>query len=210
MEITITRALSELKTLQNRYGKGLEGLNIVAVKQGNKLCSPNSSYKVEDFIDNAASGLQSAEDIYSRIIKIKTAIDKSNSVTKIVIGQKEMTIQEALVQKKYIDLRKDELRRLQVLARNARNIFEEALKDNQLAIERMDSGQLGRDGATEAQKAEARKDAEEYVEKSKAVELIDPCKIDTLIKTLETEITEFETNIDYALSESNSTTKIEI
>lgn len=210
MEITITRALSELKTLQSRYEKGLEGLNIVAVKQGTKLCSPNSSCKVEDFIENAAASLQSVEDIFARIIKIKTAIDKSNSVTKITVGQKEMTIQEALVLKKYLDLRKGEYRKLQVLSRTAKNTFEEALRDNQATIERMISSQLGREGVSEAQKATARKDAEEYIEKSKAVELIDPCKIDSLIKGLDSEITEFENNIDYALSESNSTTKIDI
>lgn len=210
MEITITRALSELKTLQNRYEKSLEVLNIVAVKQGTKLCSPNSSCKVEDFIENAAASLQSVEDIFARIIKIKTAIDKSNSVTKITVGQKEMTIQEALVLKKYLDLRKGEYRKLQVLSRTAKNTFEEALRDNQATIERMISSQLGREGVSEAQKATARKDAEEYIEKSKAVELIDPCKIDSLIKGLDSEITEFENNIDYALSESNSTTKIDI
>ena len=84
------------------------------------------------------------------------------------------------------------------------------MRDNQATIERMISSQLGREGVSEAQKATARKDAEEYIEKSKAVELIDPCKIDSLIKGLDSEITEFENNIDYALSESNSTTKIDI
>ena len=40
--------------------------------------------------------------------------------------------------------------------------------------------------------------------------MIDPCAIDGLIKDLEDNISEFENNVDYALSESNSTTVINI
>ena len=77
------------------------------------------------------------------------------------------------------------------------------------AIEKMISSTVGRDG-TDSQKATARKEAEDYIEKTKAVALVDPCEIDKLVKALDEEITEFETNIDYALSESNSTTKISL
>lgn len=207
--ISITRALSELNTLNSRYEKSLKALNLVAVKQGSKLRSPNSSYKEEDFIENAKAGLQSTIALYDRIIMLKTAIDKSNSVTTIKIGKKEMTIQEALVYKKYIELKNDQLKTLQKLAKAARLDYENAEQENQNTIEKMISANIGKDN-TDSQKTSARKEAEDYIEKTKSVSLVDPCEIDKLIKVLDEEITEFETNIDYALSESNSTTTITI
>ena len=209
IEMTITRALSELKTLQSRYVKSINGLNLVAVKQGSKLRGPNASYKENDFVNNAIEGLQSSDALYARIIAIKSAIDKSNSTTTIKIGSREMTIQEALVYKKFVDLKKAKLQTLQRLAKSARADFEMALNENQSAIEKMISSTVGRDG-TDSQKATARKEAEDYIEKTKAVALVDHCEIDKLVKALDEEITEFETNIDYALSESNSTTKISL
>ena len=41
-------------------------------------------------------------------------------------------------------------------------------------------------------------------------EVVDPLKIDELIAKLETEILDFKTNVDVALSESNALTMIEI
>jgi 6-phosphofructokinase len=206
-EITITRALSELKTLQSRYERSLRDLDLVAVKQGSKLRNPRTHMKEEDFKEKAISGLQSSDALYNRIIEIKTAIDKSNSITKIKIGNKEMTIQEALVYKKYIELKRSKLSRLQRLAAAAREDFAQAITENNKAVELMISGSVGKE-TTDAQKQASRKDAEDYIEKAKKVDLVDPCEVDKLVKALDYEITEFETNIDYALSESNSTTHI--
>lgn len=208
MEISITRALAELKTLNNRYDKSLRELDLVAVKQGPKLRNPRSFMKEDDFVEKAKATLQSSDAIYARIIEIKTAIDRSNFVTKIKVGNLgEMTIQEALVYKKYIDLKKSKLRKLRSLATEAKNDFDNAIQENNDKIEKMVATSLGKDG-TDSQKAQQRKDAEDFIEKTKKVDLIDPCGVDKLVEALDYEITEFETNIDYALSESNSTTKI--
>ncbi len=208
-EITVTRALSELKTLKLRFEKSLRDLNVVAVSQGTKLRSPYTSYKKEDFEEKAKSGLQSTNALYGRIIALKAAIDKSNSVTKIKICNQEMTIQEALVQKKYIDLKHDLLNTLKSQATKMRQDFDAAAQENTAAIEKMVASTIGRDGSDQ-QKANARKEAEEYINKTREVNPVDPCGIDTLIKELEEAISEFENNVDYALSESNSTTTITI
>ena len=207
--MTITRALKELKTLQARYKKGVQELNLVAVKQGSKLRSPNTFYKEDDFVEQAKAKYQSVQSLFNRIIFIKSEIDKSNSVTKIKMGTVEMTIQEALVYKKYIDMKKSLLSQLKSLSREARSDFDGAERENAMTLEKMVTSTIGRDG-TDEQKASARKEAEDYIEKTKKVSLIDPCSIDTLIESLDSEITEFESNIDYALSESNSTTHIDI
>ena len=208
-EITVTRALSELKTLKARFEKSLRDLNIVAVNQGSKLRSPFTSYKKEDFEEKAKAGLQSTNALYARIILLKTAIDRSNSVTKVKICGQELTIQEVLVQKKYLELKHDQLAELKSQATKMRADFDSAVQENNAAIEKMVASTVGRDG-NDQQKAQARREAEEYINKTREVTTVDPCEIDRLIKELEDNISEFENNVDYALSESNSTTTISI
>lgn len=208
-EITVTRALSELKTLKARFEKSLRDLNLVAVNQGQKLRAPFTSYKKEDFEDKARAGLQSSNALYNRIIALKTAIDQSNSVTKVKICGQELTIQEVLVQKKYLELKHDQLNEFKSQATRMRQDYDSAVQENNSAIEKMVASTIGRDGS-EQQKTAARKEAEEYINRTREVSVIDPCAIDGLIKDLEDNISEFENNVDYALSESNSTTVINI
>ena len=61
------------------------------------------------------------------------------------------------------------------------------------------------DGVTELEKK-----AVEQIEGLYGVKFVDPLSLETIIKQLESEIEEFESNVDYALSESNSQTFIEI
>lgn len=208
-EITITRALSELKTLKSRYENSVEELNLVAVKQGSKLRSPNTHIAEKDFEERAKALLQSSDALYERYLNIKMAIDQSNSVTVIHVGGKDMTIQQALVLKNTLDMRKMKLRNLKSMASAAKNDFERAESQNTDTIEKMISGSIGKD-STETQKKSAREEAENYIKNTKAVTMVDPCEIDRLIKELNDEIVDFETNIDYALSESNSVTHINI
>ena len=54
------------------------------------------------------------------------------------------------------------------------------------------------------------KRAVEQVESLYGVKFVDPLSLETLVKQLETEVEDFKNNVDFALSESNSTTFIEI
>ena len=209
MKITITRALAEIKTLMSRYEKAVRELDLIAVKQGTKLRGENSHYKEEDFKEKALSLNNRAISLYVRLMNIKTAIDKSNSITTITLGNEEMTVQEALVRKKYISLREDYLEKLKRLSVIARKDYSEAEKENQNSIDKLISGTISKD-MPDNQKEAARKDAEAYVEKTKALSMVDPCEVSNLIEKTDEEITQFKTNIDYVLSESNSTTYIEI
>jgi hypothetical protein len=207
MELTITRALAELKLLKARVTKEVNDMNIVAVSHGTKLRSPYSSIKKEDFISQAKERYQSVMDLYERINAIKCAIDKSNSVTTITVCNEEMTIQEALNKKNLIEYKMMILKKLKAQALSATEDFDKALRENDLQVERLISGI---DAASDKNKAAAKEEAEKYIEKSKEVAMVDPCNINKMIKDLEEYIEDFNSNIDYALSESNSTTKIEI
>ncbi len=209
MKYTITRALAELKLLKSRYEKEVRRLQVMAVKHGSKLRSPYSQYKEEDFISQAKEDYQSVCDLERRIAQIKNSIDASNFTTKVMIGDKEMTVQEALNYKNMtLGLKEMKLSVLQDLKVKAQNEYDRAITENRMKVDKM-STDKNASGSTKSA-GEVEKDALEFVEKLYAVSMVDPIGIDDEIAKLSEEISEFKHNIDFVLSESNSTTYIEI
>lgn len=202
MRYSITRALTEVKTLEKRFHVGIDDLHLVAVKHGLVLRRPYSSIKPTDFEKKAKAEDQSVRDIEERISKIKKKIAEINSTTTVTIGSRVMTIQEALIEKStLIPLKKERLNKYKRLLADARDQFDAAGKENEEKIQR--NIQDRKDVLTEKQ-------AREEIEATRAVSMIDPLNLADEIKDLEDEITEFEGNVDFALSEVNSTTFIEV
>jgi hypothetical protein len=201
MEYTITKSLSLLKTLKARYEKEVRNLECIAVKHGTKLRRPYSSYNPDDFKKHSLSQIQSIEALEKRIVEIKTKIDQANATTKVMIGSREMTIQEALVEKSLMDLKKIRLGMYKNQLRQAREEFDMAVEENRKRVEK-----IVQDKADKAAEEEVVKS----VELAYPVELIDASGLSERIKSLEAEIEEFESNVDYALSEVNSITRIKV
>lgn len=203
--ITITRALAELKTLEARFNKKVSELKTVAVSVGGKLIKPNNMYLKEDFEKQSKSDLQSVIDLYNNICAIRKAIDKSNSTTTIEFMGTTMTIQEALVHKRYTGLRKDLLDKLKKQYNTTSDVVsieQRKLEDYLEDLHKSLNPESGKQVDYEALDSAARK--------SREVSLVDPCDIQDKIKKLEEEVEKFSTEIDYVLSTSNSTTFIEI
>lgn len=209
MKYSITRALAERKVLIKRHEKAVKELELIAVQRGNRLVGEHSHIKPEDITDRVKSSYQSILDLERRIDEIKFQIDKSNLVTVIKIGTKEMTIQEALVLKNSIELRKNRLRRMKDLYRKAKLSYDESFEANRRIIEKTvaDTISASKDGKTDT---ELEKNTANQINSLYEVKFVDPLSLETIIKQLETEIEEFESNVDYALSESNSQTFIEV
>ena len=202
MEYSITRALAELKVLEKRFYSGIDDLHLVAVKHGLILRRPYSSIKSDDFKKKAEEGDQSVRDIEERIALIKKKIAEVNSKTIVTIGSREMTIQEALIEKAtIIPLKEARLAKYKRLLTDARNQFDAAGMENEEKIQR--NIQDRKDVITEMQ-------AREEIESTRKVEMVDPLNLADKIKELEDEITDFKGNVDFALSEKNSTTYIQI
>lgn len=211
MKLTITRALNEIKLLKSRYQNQVRELAPIAVQHGLKLRSPYSSYKPEDFASQVKPSMQSVEDLWSRIIEIKTKIDQSNMTTIVKIGTSEMTVQEALVMKNFISEKELLLSKLKNCLRSARAEYDCALEDNRKKVERTVSENTAATGNGSAKvDPDLEKRAIDQVENLYNVKFIDPLSLESLVKQLETEVEEFKNNVDFALSESNSTTFIEI
>jgi hypothetical protein len=207
MKYTITRALAELTTLKDKHQKEVNKMNLIAVKQGAKIRKPNSSYSEKSFIEQANQSYQSVLDIERRILSIKNQIDASNFITKVKIGDTEMTVQEALNMKRLIELKQNRLYYLKIMKQKAQMDFDAGNEENRRRIEKMSQDQMS-NGSSKA--GDAEKEIVESVEKIYKMDFIDPINLSDEIEKLENEIAEFNNNIDYVLSESNSTTYIEV
>jgi hypothetical protein len=207
MKYTITRALAELTMLKDRHQKEVSKMNLIAVKQGAKIRKPNSSYDEKSFIEQANQSYQSVLDIERRILLIKNQIDMSNFTTKVKIGDIEMTVQEALNMKRLIDLKKTRLMYLKTLKSRATSDYDAGIEENRRRIEKMSQDQMSGGGS---KAGDAEKEIVESVEKIYKMDFIDPIKLSDEIMKLEAEIDDFDNNVDYVLSESNSTTYIEV
>ena len=209
-EITITRALTELKLLDNRITKGVETIQPLAIVQENKKIG--GYQEVKTFEDNAKSGFQSVQDLIKRKNKIKSAIVTSNAKTNVLIGDKSMIVADALAMKeniKYVktlslNLKKHLQSTTAQLARNTADLEAKVQK----SVETM----LGSD--KEKMKPDEISASIEGIRtsffKGQEWKLVDPLKVEEKIKAIDEEIISFESNVDFALSESNAITKITI
>lgn len=206
MKISITRGLSELKVLKNRYEREIRDAKFIGVSVSGKMVNPYTSYKPEDFEEQAKSGFQSLIDLERRIIEIKTKIDQSNFVTKVKVAGKEMTVLEAIEMKNFVDLKEQRLLLLKQQLKSARNSYEEAEKKNRERIEKnvADQTAAGTKDATLEAKIKA------AVEDMYPIAFIDPIEVEKKIKEDEKFLEDFKNEVDFILSESNSITYIEI
>lgn len=169
---------------------------------------PYVSIKVEDFEKQIEPGNQSIEKLEQMIFEIKSKINESNSKTIVKIGENEMTVQEAIVKKELIELKKNRLNVLKRHLLQARNSFEEAVDDNKMKVEKQVQDVM-QNSASKKIDSDMEKSINDSIEMLYKVEFVDK-DLATKIQQLESEIEDFENNVDFALSESNSTTYIEL
>jgi uncharacterized OsmC-like protein len=187
--ISITRALSEIK------------FAVCVTKNTNYNINKN------EFSSQVTAKNQSLNDLITRRERLKAAIMKSNATTMVKIGSKEMTVVEAIEMKKTIKY-KESL--LDVLKRQRLQVTKEyeAHKDKvKKAIDANITQICSRDVKPDPSTIQ---DLTDMMWKNDPVEIYDPLGLDKTIDALTTEIEDFNSNVDFALSESNSLTQIEV
>lgn len=200
-ELSIARALVELKTLDARINKITSGTQWIATKTKNK----NSNLLEEEFRKNITSEYQSLNDLINRRNNIKNAIVVSNTVTLVEIAGKKTTVSEAI---NYKDMIKYKQSLLDILKKQKQQCVIEYEQHKQRVQTKIDDNIkviCGRDTKPEASVLQTVSDG---ITKGDPIEMFDPLKIDQEIKALEEQIGNFSANVDYVLSESNALTKI--
>jgi hypothetical protein len=195
--ITITRALTELKTLDKRIQK--------AIDSGYFVSFEGQFYKPNEQAKSAVATYQSIMDLLERRKKIKSSIVTSNATTKVSICGKEMSIAEAIETKSSIKHLDNLLNRLKAQhAQESRTV--ESINEK---VRRELESKTKMTSEKEETKMDMNEFSNSYV-KLHGVTLYDKLKISSKIEELEDYITKFRSEVDFVLTEKNSTTFISV
>lgn len=207
MKITLHRALTELKTIDERIAKSIQNTLFIGSKKGEKgLVNQNTTET--DFEKETKSKMSSITDLIDRKTKVKSAIVNANATTIVKINGNEMTIAEAIVNKAFISNKKvlvqamkSRLREVESYVNSMNDKVEHnAINLAQAALQK-DNVKIGDNDAVNI--------TQPYIEVN-SNHLVDPLNLKKQIEWLEEEILDFETEVDASLSEVNATTFIEI
>ena len=198
-QISITQALAELKLLDKRINKALDNVTWADIK--------TKAYPVdtETFAKNARAQYQSFMDLVKRRDTIKRAVVRANATTRVKVGTWEGTVAEAIEYKTSINYKRILLNTMREQLLTAKQQFKEQQEAVDGRLEKLLHSELGKDVKTSPETITALTNS--FRENNK-VELVDPLNLSERTRELEEEIEEFETNVDWVLSETNGKTMI--
>lgn len=209
MKMSVTRALNEVKLIDAKIEKAICNSFFVGTKSAKDKKVFENNVSEDEFVENCKSKLQSIRDLTNRRKEIKSKIVLSNADTIVEIGSVKMSKADAIERKSSIELEKMLLSKLKqdLLSAEKRIVSENEKVEKR--IEKLTESYVGKETNNKELVENAEKLAKTTRESEK-VDLVDPIKIRDLIEKTENEIMEFENNVDFVLSESNSITMIEI
>lgn len=203
--MTIHRALSELKLIDAKIEKQTNEIVPSGVYQKEKLVE--NYVTKEDFEKNAKSRFDSVNDLIGRKIKIKSAIVNANGLTQVTIGDKQMSIADAINFKAVVKFKKKLIETLKARHRTAVATLN---KNNELVnanVQRILEATFGKENV-KVGKDDVEAVRKPYLEANE-FHLFDPLKVDETVEKMEKEVSEFEAEVDAVLSEINAVTIIE-
>lgn len=203
-QISITRALAEIKTLDARIVKATNERYVEMSVGGSVVGSNRSEDETKAAIKQK---FQSFTDLVKRRNALKCAIVSSNANTKVKIGDKEMLVAEAIERKNSIAFEEQMINNLRSQYRTAISKVESTNVQANQRLDQMIEVNLGKDRKASADDYDVI--AKPFMAKNEA-KLIDPLDLETLAQQLQNDVDEFKLNVDFALSEINAVTKITV
>lgn len=201
-QISVTRALAQVKSLNDRIQRGHAG-QFIAISVGGKINGKASIQEAEQIL---ASNLQSVQALIEQRTALKSAIVRSNATTTVVIASKTMTVAEAIERKSSIILEQQLLQQLKGQHNRALEQTERMNVEVQQRIDALLAQSYGRDA--KISEADQQAVAGPYEARHKAA-LVDPNKVEKVIAGLQEHLDGFLLEVDFALSEVNARTLIE-
>lgn len=198
MEMTIAQGLKKIKLIEKKIMNEIEMGNFLGLKQKGTMTEEKTRLNPEMFKNKANASKQAITKLIENYFKINGAIAKSNAITNVIVAGKSYTVAEAIKRKLKIEQKE---KFLLALKQTKKNIEEEAESKNERIKELM---------ADAISKDTEKKDNIKNFYKDEEWEILDPLKINDLIKNLSDEIDEFKSEVDDCLSTSNIKTIIEV
>jgi hypothetical protein len=200
-EITIARALNEVKLLTKRIQKTADVGSLVKYQKGE--IGKQEPANVVDFV----SHVQGLQQLILNRAEIKNAISLANAQVVIEVGQYRLTIAAALAMKEGLDAQKLALEKAKKDYRNIKGVVNRANEEAGNKLSAILEQNFGKDKRADSNDFDA---IAAPFNKANLSFVVDE---ETLIKNLElyeTMIEDFESEVDFALSEANAQVKIKI
>uniref|UniRef100_A0A6C0AQD0 Uncharacterized protein n=1 Tax=viral metagenome TaxID=1070528 RepID=A0A6C0AQD0_9ZZZZ len=195
--VSVTQALSELKLLRSRIQHATNGAHLIAMKKKRDMLDSSR------FATEARASYQSFTDLLARYNQLKAAIVLSNATTSVKIGDKTYTVADAVERKRTIDFEKAMLNTMKQQFEQVKREHESHTVSEQARVERLLQSELSKDSKTNVEVITQL--TETFLAQNKA-EILDPLNLETKIAEMNRQIEEFETKVDWVLSESNGRT----
>lgn len=203
--MSIHRALAELKTLNDRIEKSIREADFIATDR--KSAQKVNGLSIEDYEKTIQAGFDKVASLIERRNAIKDAVVQSNAVTQVTVAGEAMTVAKAIERKTSIQLEESLLAAMVTARRTAINRLS---MENETLTPRLESYLTEILGKKEnAKKEEVELHTKSFMERNEFV-LIDPLHLNKRIEQLEETISNFKTEVDAVLSESNAVTHITI
>jgi len=202
-KISITRALSEIKLLNNRISKKISENDFVYFMSKKKNINSNL------LTSNAKSNYQSIIDLIHRRNKLKSAIILSNSQTKVSLNNNTMTVAEVIEMKNIIPLYKELLQKLKYNRESIMNQVERQNNSMENDLQKILEINFGKSNNLKTNSDDIETISKTYRVNNQA-EMLDCIDINNKINQLEEIIQLYENESNFVLSESNAITQIEI
>lgn len=201
-QISVTRALAQVKQLNDRIARGI-AVPFITAQTGGKHATGKPLAEVEATLK---ASLQSVRDLIAKRKALKSAIVQSNAVTKVTIAGETLTVAEAIERKGSIQLEKQLLNQLKGQLQQVNASVERTNVEVQRRLEDLLKTVVGKDRKVDDKELAAITDPFKAQNEAKAV---DPNDVPKVIEALQAEIDAFELEVDFALSEINAVTLIE-
>jgi len=211
-EISVQRALTELKMLDKRIGKVTQDLCAVGVVIGGKVANIGSNgfagLTEKEVEKDIQAKYQKAKDLIAYRNKLKSAVVGSNSTTEIDVGGEKMTVAEAIERKNSIAYDKNLKARMgEMLGHVVQRIEQHNVQLRNDANTRFP---VTEDMKEEPDKIKKIEDMRKFYVNENEAKLIDPLEVAKVLDKEDERINKFETDVDVILSESNARTMIEV
>lgn len=196
-EITVTRALAELKTLHKRIQKLTTDTTFISTHVLGRAW--------RDHADESKSNFQALNDLIRRYEAIKFAIIQSNAKTQVHIAGVTYTVAEAIAKKESMQHQRQLLDQLRKQRNTVSQQIEYHTQDVQRKLDTLLERNFSKDRKVDESDIKTITDA--FLKNNK-IETVDPLGLDGIVTGLDEEVEVFSKEVDFTLSESNAVTKI--
>ncbi|MNF53499.1 hypothetical protein D3C84_348830 [compost metagenome] len=202
-QISVTRALAQIKSLDGRITKATSGA-FVTYAVGTKTAGGSQIADVEVAL---RANLQSVKDMIVERSKLKSAVVQSNAVNTVTIAGVTMTVAQAIERKSSIAHEQRLLQAMSTQLRQATSAVEQTNLQVQVRLDKLIETAVGKDRKVDEAEISA---ITVPFRDANSAKLVDPANVQQQIDHLDADITAFQMEVDYALSEANATTLIDV